>query len=219
MTAAVDSLIARLADAERRLAEHAARPLPPGLSEPDPGGEERWEAGQVWAHLAEFPAYWLAQAQRVIALPTNEPVPFGRVKTDAGRIAAIERDRNTDPAALLRASATRWRRSPMPPERSRRRRGVRRGIHPTRGEMTVEQIFDTFIARAPRGARRAARLARGCWLKRIVRKQSVIHSQSRISRTGARCATPAQSPYEVLRPCADSSLAVWGPEWSSRPSP
>ena len=101
MTAAVDSLIARLADAERRLAEHASRPLPPGLSEPDPGGEERWEAGQVWAHLAEFPAYWLAQAQRVIALPTNEPVPFGRVKTDAARIAAIERDRNTDPEALL----------------------------------------------------------------------------------------------------------------------
>ena len=101
MTAAVDSLIARLSEAERRLAEHASRPLPPGLSEPDPGGEERWEAGQVWAHLAEFPAYWLAQAQRVIALPTNEPVPFGRVKTDAARIAAIERDRNTDPEALL----------------------------------------------------------------------------------------------------------------------
>ena len=66
MTAAVDELIARLADAERRLGEHASRPLPPGLTEPDPGGEERWEAGQVWAHLAEFPAYWLAQAQRVV---------------------------------------------------------------------------------------------------------------------------------------------------------
>src|SRR6188474_401526 len=101
MTAAVDSLIARLADAERRLAEHASRPLPPGLSEPDPGGEERWEAGQVWAHFAEFPGYWLAQAQRVVALPTNEPVPFGRVKTDTGRLEAIERDRHTDPAALL----------------------------------------------------------------------------------------------------------------------
>ena len=146
MTAAVDSLIARLSEAERRLAKHASRPLPPGLSEPDPGGEERWEAGQVWAHLAEFPAYWLAQAQRVIALPTNEPVPFGRVKTDAARVAAIERDRNTDPEALL----TRVRDSlvdvtdaarALPPDAWRRR-----GIHPVRGEMTVEQIFDTFIA-------------------------------------------------------------------------
>ena len=145
MTAAVDSLLARLADAERRLAEHADRPLPPGMTEPDPDGEERWEAGQVWAHVAEFPAYWLAQAQRVIALPTNEPVPFGRVKTDAGRIEAIERDRHTDPAALLTRvrtdlaevgdAARSW-----PPEA-----WTRRGMHPSRGEMTVETIVDRFI--------------------------------------------------------------------------
>jgi DinB superfamily len=146
MTAAVDALISRLADAERRLAEHAARPLPPGLTEPDPEGEERWEAGQVWAHLAEFPGYWLAQAQRVIALPTNEPVPFGRVKTDAGRIAAIERDRNTDPAALLErvrsslAEVTDAART-LPPEA-----WTRRGMHPSRGEMSVQQIFERFIA-------------------------------------------------------------------------
>ena len=145
MTAAVDALLARLANAERRLAEHADSPLPPGLTEPDPDGEESWEAGQVWAHIAEFPGYWLAQAQRVIALPTNEPVPFGRVKTDAGRIEAIERDRHTDPPALLarvRAdlaevgdAARSW-----PPEA-----WTRRGMHPSRGEMTVENIVDRFI--------------------------------------------------------------------------
>lgn len=146
MTASVETLLARLADAERRLAEHAAAPLPEGLSDPDPGAEERWEAGQIWAHLAEFPAYWLSQAQRVIAQPTQPPIPFGRVKTDAGRLQAIERDRNTDPQALLQrvrdavaemTDAVRswddgaWR---------------LRGIHPTRGEMTVEQIVETFIA-------------------------------------------------------------------------
>jgi hypothetical protein len=146
MNAAVESLISRLADAERRLAEQAFRPLPPGLTEPDSGGEERWEAGQVWAHLAEFPGYWLAQAQRVIALPTNEPVPFGRVKTDPVRVDAIERDRHTDPAALLErvrtslAEVTDTARS-LPPEA-----WTRRGMHPTRGEMTVQQIFETFIA-------------------------------------------------------------------------
>ena len=146
MTAAVDALISRLSDAERRLSEHASQPLPPGLTDPDPGGDERWEAGQVWAHLAEFPAYWLAQAQRVVALPTNEPVPFGRVKTDAGRIEAIERDRNTDPHALLDrvrtslAEVTDAARS-LPAEA-----WTRRGVHPTRGEMTVQQIFETFIA-------------------------------------------------------------------------
>ena len=85
MSASVESLLTRLSAVERRLAEHASAPLPAGTTEPDPDGEERWEAGQVWAHLAEFPAYWLHQAQRVIAQPTHEPVPFGRVKTDAGR--------------------------------------------------------------------------------------------------------------------------------------
>jgi hypothetical protein len=146
MTASVDALISRLADAERRLAEHASRPLPPGLTEPDPGGEERWEAGQVWAHLAEFPGYWLGQAQRVVALPTNEPVPFGRVKTDPIRVDAIERDRHTDAAALLErvraslAEVTDAARE-LPPEA-----WTLRGMHPTLGEMTVELIFERFIA-------------------------------------------------------------------------
>ena len=145
MSAAVDSLLARLADAERRLAEHADQPLPPGLTEPDPDGDERWEAGQVWAHLAEFPGYWLSQAQRVVALPTNEPVPFGRVKTDPLRVDAIERDRHTDPAALLQrvraslAEVTDAARS-LPPEA-----WTIRGMHPTVGEMNVERIFDRFI--------------------------------------------------------------------------
>ena len=146
MSAAVDELIARLDAVEHRLVEHADAPLPSGLTEPDPDGEERWEAGQVWAHLAEFPAYWLSQAQRVISLPTNEPVPFGRVKTDAGRVEAIERDRNTDPHALLArvrsalGEVTDIARS-LPPEA-----WTRRGQHPVRGEMTVQQIFERFVA-------------------------------------------------------------------------
>jgi hypothetical protein len=146
VSAAVDELISRLDAVERRLVEHADAPLPPGLTEPDPDGEERWEAGQVWAHLAEFPAYWLAQAQRVISLPTNEPVPFGRVKTDAGRVGAIERDRHTDPHALLArvrsalSEVTDTARS-LPPEA-----WTRRGQHPVRGEMTVQQMFERFIA-------------------------------------------------------------------------
>jgi hypothetical protein len=145
MTADVDALIARMAEAERRLVEHADAPLPSGLTDPDQDTDERWEAGQVWAHLAEFPGYWLGQAQRVVALPTNEPVPFGRVKTDAGRIEAIERDRHTDPEALLErvrtclAEVTDAVRS-FPPEA-----WSRRGAHPTRGDMTVGQIIERFI--------------------------------------------------------------------------
>lgn len=145
MSASVDSLVARMADAEHRLAEHAAAPLPDGLTDPDPGATERWEAGQVWAHLAEFPGYWLDQVQRIVVAASDEPVPFGRVKADADRIAAIERDRHTDPAALLRRvcdsvaeitdalrawSAADWQ---------------RRGLHSTLGEMGMEQIVERFL--------------------------------------------------------------------------
>lgn len=141
-----DALLRRLANAERRLVAHASGPVPSGLTEPEPGGEERWEAGQVWAHLAEFPGYWLAQAMRVAALPTQEPVPFGRVKTDAARIEAIERERHTDPAALLervRASLAEVTAAAgeLPAEA-----WERRGIHPTLGEMTVHRIVEHFIA-------------------------------------------------------------------------
>ncbi|MGH2455743.1 MAG: hypothetical protein ACRDHD_05745, partial [Candidatus Limnocylindria bacterium] len=65
VAASMESYLDRLARAERRLAEHAARPVPAGLTDPDPRTEERWEAGQVWAHLAEFPAYWLGQIRHV----------------------------------------------------------------------------------------------------------------------------------------------------------
>jgi len=145
VSASVDTLLARLEAVERRLAEHATGPVPQALSAPDPTSGEQWEAGQVWAHLAEFPAYWLSQAQRVIAQPTHPPIPFGRVKTDAGRLEGIERDRHTDPRALLErvrqgiadvADAVRswdaatWRLV---------------GIHPTLGEMSVERLVERFV--------------------------------------------------------------------------
>jgi hypothetical protein len=145
MSASVDSVLERLADVERRLSEHVAGPVPSGLTEPDPGGEERWEAGQVWAHLAEFPAYWLAEVRQVVEPANAEPVPFGRVKTDPGRIAAIERDRHTDPAALLArvrsslADVSDTLRS-LPDEAWQRR-----GLHHTRREMPLTEIVERML--------------------------------------------------------------------------
>ena len=70
--------------------------MPTAWSEADPGEEERWEAGQVWAHLAEFPAYWHDQVRRILAAHdagAAMPIPFGRMKTDAARVGAVERER------------------------------------------------------------------------------------------------------------------------------
>jgi histidinol-phosphate aminotransferase len=74
----------------------------PGRTAPVPGEEETWDAGQVWAHVAEFGDFWLEQLDTIFREPAaTDPVPFGRTRRDAGRIAAIEAGRNVDPAAHL----------------------------------------------------------------------------------------------------------------------
>ncbi|MGH2417058.1 MAG: DinB family protein [Candidatus Limnocylindria bacterium] len=145
MSAAVDALLARMADAERRLAEHASAPVPSGMTEPDPGAKERWEAGQVWAHVAEFPGYWLEQVERVVELGAHEPATFGRTKTDAARVEAIERDRHEDPEALLARARTALARATDTARGLPSEAWQLRGTHPARGEMTVQEIVERFI--------------------------------------------------------------------------
>ena len=143
----VDGYLARLGAAERRLAEHAARPLPSGLTDPDPGASEQWEAGQVWAHLAEFPGYWLQQIRDIVDAReggTKGPVPFGRMKTDASRTEPIERERRTAPAALLQRVTAQLAElsttlAALPDDAWNAM-----GAHPTLGEMSLAEIVERF---------------------------------------------------------------------------
>jgi hypothetical protein len=137
--------LGRLDAIEARVAEHARRETPSGLTEPDPGGDERWEANQVWAHMAEFVGYWGEQIQGVVADYDGEPVAFGRVKTDPGRIAAIEVGRHEPIHALVErvreslAETRRFLAQLTTPEWS----AV--GRHPVRGDMDVEAMVGQFI--------------------------------------------------------------------------
>lgn len=134
-------LLARLDAVESRFVRLVATPTP-GLTEPDAGTGERWEAGQVWAHVAEFVGYWLGELERVVAGDGGAPVPYGRTKTDPGRIAAIERDRHDDPRALLVRATDGLARLraflvDLPPS------GWEvAGLHPTRGSQTVARIVE-----------------------------------------------------------------------------
>ena len=75
-----------------RLAE--ATPPAGALTDADEPTGEQWEWGQVWGHIAEFPAYWTARLREVFAQPASaDPVPFGRSRTDPVRLAAIEEGR------------------------------------------------------------------------------------------------------------------------------
>lgn len=146
-----DSL-ARLTTVRARLAAHAAAAATHGgLTAADERTGEQWDQGQVWAHLAEFQAFWLAQLERVVAGaqadPSPEPgaVPFGRTSDDPDRRAAIERDRDLPPAELwasveAQAGAT---------ERFLRALDERgweaRGLHPRLGVMTMPAMVERFL--------------------------------------------------------------------------
>jgi hypothetical protein len=140
-----DRLILRLQHVTMRLEGHAGGTAPAGLTDPDQPTGERWEWGQVWAHMAEFIPYWIAQVRRVEAGDGNEPVPFGRTKTDTERTDAIERDRGRPVADLwgrMRSQmADLWNLIDHLP----REAWGKRGLHPTLGVMDMTSIFDDFL--------------------------------------------------------------------------
>lgn len=142
-----NALVARMHAAEARLAAHAAAERP-GRTRADEATGERWEAGQVFAHLAEFPAFWTGQVRALIAARVAgepEPIPFGRTKADPGRLAAIETRRQEDPLALLQdvdagvAAATALCHSMTAEDWGTC------GLHPTIGAMTVAQIVERML--------------------------------------------------------------------------
>jgi histidinol-phosphate aminotransferase len=126
-----------------RLDEHA-RGEHAGLTAPDPPSGERWDAAQVWAHLGEIGEYWLGELEPVLA-GGGEPVPFGRVKSNPARIAAIERGRSVASdrhfvqvqrcadrleAIICGLSQTEWQAI---------------GRHSTLGDMSVDRILEEFL--------------------------------------------------------------------------
>jgi hypothetical protein len=142
-----DAYLARLDAVEGRLAAAAASEPPRGaLTGADPDSGDRWDRGQVWAHLSEFIPYWIVQAGPVLrGQPSGEPVPFGRTKADPERIGAIERDRR-EPVSLLwddtssDIAALRAFLVGVSPEQ-----WETRGLHPTLGAMTVDELVEMFL--------------------------------------------------------------------------
>jgi hypothetical protein len=111
------------------------------LTDPDPDSGERWDRGQVLAHVAEMLPYWAQQAELVAAGRQDE---FGRVRSDPGRVEAIERDRREDPRRLLGRIDEGVATVLALLERLDAQAMARTGHHQTLGEMTVAEIIDRF---------------------------------------------------------------------------
>ena len=137
---------ARLDAVRDRLESLVVVTPPPGaLTDADAATGERWDRGQAWAHLAEFVPYWMLQADTVIAGRSDEAVPFGRVKTDPERVAAIARDRNAGVDVLWERCSREltalddW--LALLPDEA----WERRGLHQTLGEMDLARIVEEFL--------------------------------------------------------------------------
>ena len=145
----MDELIARIERAVAALAAQrgkveAGQPWP--LSERfDHAPEASWGPPEVLAHVSEMLPYWLGEVERILAGPPD-PVPFGRVGDDPVRIAIIGRDRTLPIGELfvrIDQGGARWseRLSRLSPSER-----TKRGLHPTRGVMSVEEIAGRQIA-------------------------------------------------------------------------
>jgi hypothetical protein len=138
--------VRRLHRVEERLEGLAATLPAPGLTEPDPPTGERWEWGQVWAHLGEFVPYWLGQVDLILSRPAGQdPVPFGRVKSDPARVAAIEADRDRPQDELMQRLVGQLDELRGVLSSMGEAQWARLGLHSSLGEMSMPKIFDEFL--------------------------------------------------------------------------
>ncbi|MBA3852404.1 MAG: hypothetical protein H0X59_08590 [Chloroflexi bacterium] len=142
----VHDLRARLDAVEARLGSVASADPPPGLTDPDPSDGERWQAGQVWSHVAEFVPYWMGEAEKVIGAASPEPVPFGRIKTDTARIEAIERGRHGSAVDVISRVSASIEAVRIFTAELDGREWEARGAHQTGGVMNIRDIFERFVA-------------------------------------------------------------------------
>jgi hypothetical protein len=140
-----DDLLARLYAVADRLRTHARTPAPSGLTPPDPPTGERWDWGQVWAHLAEFIPYWMGQVRLALAAEEDPPMSFGRVKSDPDRVAAIERDRHRPVPELMDRLEGHLKDLVRSIESLSTEEWARRVAHPTLGVMDMHRVFDEFL--------------------------------------------------------------------------
>jgi DinB family protein len=133
---------ARLQAAAGRIRASAVLLPDDALTDPDPESGERWDRGQVLAHVAEMLPYWARQAELVAA---GRQAEFGRVKGDPDRLAAIERDRREDPRRLLGRVDEGVATVLALLDRLDAQALGRSARHQTLGEMTVAEIVDRFL--------------------------------------------------------------------------
>jgi uncharacterized damage-inducible protein DinB len=143
------TMIENSGEAQARRLENVYEQTAAWLRQPDvaqrlrAGGENEWSAMQILGHLVEMIPYWLSHCHTIIT--ATEPPVFGRSLDAPERLAGVEHGAAGEPDQVLDAlheavqSAGQTIRAMSPADRNRK------GMHASRGEMTVAEIIETFI--------------------------------------------------------------------------
>jgi hypothetical protein len=107
--------------------------------------EADWGPREVLAHVNEMLPYWATELRLILAGDAAGATPFGRISTDPTRLGRIASDRRLSCGDLLDRIAADLPRvedvlaalTPADIER--------RGLHATRGELTVGESADRFL--------------------------------------------------------------------------
>ncbi|HEY7133380.1 MAG TPA: DinB family protein [Candidatus Limnocylindrales bacterium] len=107
--------------------------------------EADWGPREVLAHVNEMLGYWTTQLEGVLAGPFDQAVPFGRIATDDARLRRIGDDRQLPTGELLDAIDAGLVRATTFAAGLSADDLERRGLHPTRGELTVGAAIERFL--------------------------------------------------------------------------
>ncbi len=107
--------------------------------------EASWGPPELLAHLDEMLPFWLGEVERILDGGGVDPVPFGRVTSDTIRIGVIGRDRTVPLRELFARLGSDGARVARRMRELSDGEATRRGLHGTRGEFTVEGLFERFV--------------------------------------------------------------------------
>jgi hypothetical protein len=104
-----------------------------------------WVARESLAHIDEMLPFWLGEVERILAAPV-EPVPYGRAPSDLIRLLTVDRDRSLPVSELYARLDFHLERVVRRLLELDDRQCARRGLHKTRGDLTIKQIVGENLA-------------------------------------------------------------------------
>lgn len=107
--------------------------------------EANWGPPELLAHLDEMLPYWLGEVERILDGPAGGPVSFGRVASDSIRVGVIGRDRTVPLRELFARLASDGSRVARRMRELADHESARLGVHQTRGEVSVDELFERFV--------------------------------------------------------------------------